>query len=48
MTREGFAYLRRQYVQSAAHTCSSLAGKQVSPHGLRHYLPGLTMSCGTK
>ena len=48
MTREGFAYLLRKYVQSAAHTCSSLAGKQVSPHVLRHYLPFLTMSSNTK
>ena len=36
MTREGFAYLLRKYVQSAVHTCPSLAGKQVSPHVLRH------------
>ena len=36
MTREGFAYLLRKYVRSAAHTCPSLAGQQVSPHVLRH------------
>jgi site-specific recombinase XerD len=36
MTREGFAYLLRKYVQSAASSCPSLAGKQVSPHVLRH------------
>jgi integrase/recombinase XerD len=36
MTREGFAYVLRKHVRSAAHRCPSLAGKQVSPHVLRH------------
>jgi integrase/recombinase XerD len=36
MTREGFAYVLQKYVQSAAHTCPSLASKKVSPHVLRH------------
>jgi integrase/recombinase XerD len=36
MTREGFAYLLRKYVHSAAQPCPSLAGKQVTPHVLRH------------
>jgi integrase/recombinase XerD len=36
MTREGFAYILRKYVRLAAHSCPSLAGKQVSPHVLRH------------
>ena len=36
MTREGFAYLLRKYVRSATHSCPSLAGKQVTPHVLRH------------
>jgi site-specific recombinase XerD len=36
MTREGFAYLLRKYVRSATQSCPSLAGKQVTPHVLRH------------
>jgi integrase/recombinase XerD len=36
MTREGFAYVLRKYVRSAAHRCPSLEGKAVSPHVLRH------------
>jgi integrase/recombinase XerD len=36
MTRVGFAYILRKYVQRAAKDCCSLAGKHVSPHVLRH------------
>ncbi len=36
MTRVGFAYLLRKYVQRAAQTCPPLAAKKVSPHCLRH------------
>ena len=36
MTRIGFAYLLRKYVQRAAQTCPSLMAKKVSPHCLRH------------
>jgi integrase/recombinase XerD len=36
MTRVGFAYILRKYVRRAAKDCRSLAGKQVSPHVLRH------------
>lgn len=36
MTREGFAYVLRKYVRSATQSCPSLAGKQVTPHVLRH------------
>ncbi|KAA0997408.1 tyrosine-type recombinase/integrase [Paraburkholderia panacisoli] len=35
MTRAGFAYLLRKYVQIAAKSCDSLRGKRVSPHVLR-------------
>jgi integrase/recombinase XerD len=36
MTRMGFTYLLRKYVQQAVQACPSLQGKQVSPHVLRH------------
>jgi site-specific recombinase XerD len=36
MTRMGFTYLLRKYVQRAAQDCPSLHGKHVSPHVLRH------------
>jgi integrase/recombinase XerD len=36
MTRVGFTYLLRKYVQQAVRACPSLQGKQVSPHVLRH------------
>jgi site-specific recombinase XerD len=36
MTRVGFTYLLRQYVQQAVRACPSVPGKQVSPHVLRH------------
>jgi integrase/recombinase XerD len=36
MTRMGFTYLLRKYVQRAAQACPSLHGKHVSPHVLRH------------
>jgi integrase/recombinase XerD len=36
LTRVGFAYVLRKYVQRAAKECPWLAQKQVSPHVLRH------------
>jgi site-specific recombinase XerD len=36
MTRSGVAYLLKKYVGDAAKTCSSLDGRQLSPHVLRH------------
>ncbi len=36
MTRSGVAYLLKKYVDDAAKTCSSLDGRQLSPHVLRH------------
>jgi site-specific recombinase XerD len=36
MTRVGFTYLLRKYVQQAAQACPSLQGKHISPHVLRH------------
>ena len=37
MSRVGFTYLLRKYVSMAVKSCSSLEGKQISPHVLRHY-----------
>ncbi len=36
MTRMGFVYLLRKSVRKATETCSSLVGKKISPHTLRH------------
>jgi Site-specific recombinase XerD len=36
MTRAGFAFVLKQYAQTAAEYCPSLRDKQVSPHVLRH------------
>ena len=36
MTRSGFEYILHKHVQTAAHTCTSLQHKRVSPHVLRH------------
>ena len=36
MTRMGFVYLLQKSVRRATETCSSLVGKRVSPHTLRH------------
>ena len=36
LTRSGFEYILRKYVKIAAHTCTSIAAKRVSPHVLRH------------
>jgi len=36
MSRVGFTYLLRKYVSMAVKSCSSLEGKQISPHVLRH------------
>lgn len=36
MTRSGFEYILRKHVKVATERCPSLAGKQVSPHVLRH------------
>jgi hypothetical protein len=44
MTRSGCEYLLQKHGKTAAQACASLQKKGVSPHGLRHYLPFLTMS----
>ena len=36
MTRAGFEYILHKHVRAACATCSSLAGRSVSPHQLRH------------
>jgi len=36
MTRVGFTYLLKKYVEIALDTCPSLKGKQISPHVARH------------
>jgi len=36
MSRVGFTYLLRKYAGMAVKSCSSLEGKQISPHVLRH------------
>ncbi len=36
MTRSGFEYVPKKYVQKAAERCSSLEKKRISPHSLRH------------
>jgi hypothetical protein len=44
----GFTHMLDKYVRLAERRCPSLRTKHVTPHVLRHYLPCLTMSCGTK
>jgi site-specific recombinase XerD len=36
MTRSGFEYILDKHVKTAGQRCSSLSGKNVSPHSLRH------------
>ena len=36
LSRWGVAYILRRHVETASQRCSSLAGKQASPHVLRH------------
>jgi site-specific recombinase XerD len=36
MTRMGFTYLLKKYVETATKSCSSLHDKEISPHVLRH------------
>lgn len=36
MTRSGVTYLLKKYVRGATKTCSSIDGKRISPHVLRH------------
>jgi len=36
MTRSGFEYILRKHVKTASKRCSSLGGKRISPHKLRH------------
>jgi integrase/recombinase XerD len=36
MTRAGFEYILNKHVSAAAKSCSSLIGRSVSPHQLRH------------
>jgi hypothetical protein len=44
MSRAGFEYILDKHVCVATKSCSSLSGRSVSPHQLRHYLPFRTMS----
>jgi len=44
LTRDGVRYILDQAVTVATPRCSSLRGKKISPHVLRHYLGFLTMS----
>lgn len=43
MTRAGFEYILNKHVRSAAERCSTLNGRSVTPHQLRHYLASRTM-----
>ncbi len=36
LSSEGFAYILKQHVATAAHSCHSLEDKRVTPHVLRH------------
>jgi site-specific recombinase XerD len=36
MTRAGFEYILDKHVSAASKICSSLSGRSVSPHQLRH------------
>jgi len=36
MTRAGFEYILDKHARKAAETCSSLLGRSISPHQLRH------------
>jgi integrase/recombinase XerD len=47
MTRAGFEYILDKHVAAAARSCSSLIGRSVSPHQLRHSC-ALTMLRATK
>lgn len=44
MTRSNVAERIERAVNAATAQCSSLQGRSISPHTLRHYLPFLTMS----
>jgi site-specific recombinase XerD len=44
LSRWGVAYVLRRHAETASRKCSSLTGKQISPHVLRHYLPFRIMS----
>ena len=47
MTRAGFEYILQKHACAAAKTCSSLSGRSVSPHQLRHSC-ALTMLQATR
>jgi integrase/recombinase XerD len=47
MTRAGFEYILEKHVHAAAKTCTSLEGRSVSPHQLRHSC-AITMLEATK
>jgi integrase/recombinase XerD len=47
MTRAGFEYILNKHAYEAAKTCSSLTGRSVSPHQLRHSC-ALTMLQATR
>jgi site-specific recombinase XerD len=44
LSRWGVAHILKGHGRIARGTCAALAGKRLSPHVLRHYLPSLTMS----
>ena len=44
MSRSGVEHRLRVVLSAASRRCPSLAGRRISPHTLRHYLPFLTMS----
>jgi len=44
LSPDGVHYLLVRHIRAAAKFCSSLKGKRVTVHVLRHYLPFLTMS----
>ena len=48
MTRSNVTQRLALAVQAGARTVPSLAGRTISPHTLRHYLPFLTMSCDSE
>lgn len=44
LSADGLQGLVARHVRTAQTTCSSLAGRTITPHTLRHYVPFLTMS----
>ena len=44
LSRDAVEHIVRKYTLAASKACTSLIGKRVSPHVLRHYIPIPTMS----